>query len=72
MTTTKNTFCLDHVVGVLRYLACSDGPRKIRLDGYGIISYSHTQYARQSISDYIDMLVVKPVRKYVVGYCKNP
>ena len=56
MSTTKNTFrkihCLDHVVGVLRYLACSNGQIKTRRDGDGIISYPHTHYARQPIRDY--------------------
>ena len=78
MSSTKNTFrkvhCLDHVVGVLRYLACNDGQIKTKRNGDGIISYPHTHYARQPISDYhrhargIDMLVVEPLRKYVVRY----
>ena len=56
MSSSKNTFkkihCLDHVVGVLRYLACSDGQGKTRRDADGLISYPHTHYARQPISDY--------------------
>ena len=46
MSSTKNTFrkihCLDDVLGVLRYLACSDGQIKTRRNGDGIISYPHT------------------------------
>ena len=56
LSSSKNTFkkihCLDHVVGVLRYLACSDGQIKTRRDADGLVTYPHTHYARQPISDY--------------------
>ena len=49
----KNTFkkiiCLDHAVGVLRYLTCGDGQRVGRRDGDGLVSHPHTHYARQAI-----------------------
>ena len=39
----KNTFkkviCLDHAVGVLRYLACKDGQRVGRRDGDGLVHF---------------------------------
>lgn len=51
----KNTFkkikCLDHAVGVLRYLACKDGQRVGRRDGDGLVTHPHTHYARQPIED---------------------
>ena len=56
LSSSKNTFkkihCLDHAVGVLRYLACSDGQIKTRRDADGLISQPHTHYARQPISDH--------------------
>ena len=52
---TKNTFkkikCLDHAVGVLRYIACKDGQRVGRRDGDGLRSHPHTHYARQPIDE---------------------
>ena len=46
MSSSKNTFkkihCLDHVVGVLRYLACSGGQVRTRRDADGLVSYPHT------------------------------
>ena len=52
----KNTFkkikCLDHAVGVLRYMACKDGQRVGRRDGDGLVTHPHTHYARQPIDDY--------------------
>ena len=56
LSSRKNTFkkihCLDHVVGVLRYLACDQGQTKTRRDEDGLVSLPHTHYARQPISDY--------------------
>lgn len=52
-TSKKNTFkkikCLDHAVGVLRYLACKDGQRVGRRDGDGLCTHPHTHYSRQPI-----------------------
>ena len=52
----KNTFkkikCLDHAVGVLRYLACKDGQKVGRRDGDGLVTHPHTHYARQPITDH--------------------
>ena len=52
----KNTFkkiiCLDHAVGVLRYMACKDGQRIGRRDGDGLVTHPHTHYARQPIEDH--------------------
>ena len=52
-TSTKKTFkkviCLDHAVGVLRYMACKDGQRVGRRDGDGLLTHPHTHYARQPI-----------------------
>lgn len=51
----KNTFkkikCLDHAVGVLRYMACKDGQRVGRRDRDGLVTHPHTHYARQPIDD---------------------
>ena len=51
----KNTFkkvnCLDHVVGVLRYIACKDGQRVGRRDADGLVTHPHTHYARQPIDE---------------------
>ena len=52
----KNTFkkviCLDHAVGVLRYMACKDGQRVGRRDGDGLVTHPHTHYARQPINPF--------------------
>ena len=52
---TKNTFkkilCLDHAVGVLRYIACGDGTKPFRRDADGLLCSPHTHYDRQSIED---------------------
>ena len=49
----KNTFkkiiCLDHAVGVLRYLTCGDGQRVGRRDAHGLVTHPHTHYVRQPI-----------------------
>lgn len=51
----KNTFkkiiCLDHAVGVLRYLACSHG-QVTRRGSDGLLTERHTHYARQPISEH--------------------
>ena len=51
----KNTFkkilCLDHAVGVLRYMACKDGQRVGRRDGDGLVTHPHTHYSRQPIDE---------------------
>ena len=52
----KNTFkkikCLDHAVGVLRYIACGDGQNKGRRDGDGLRTHPHTHYSRQPIEEH--------------------
>ena len=50
--TFKKIFCLDHAVGVLRYLACADGQRIGRRDGDGLYTHPHTHYARQPIDEH--------------------
>ena len=49
----KNTFkkikCLDHVVGVLRYIACKHGQCAGRRDQDGLRTHPHTHYSRQPI-----------------------
>ena len=51
----KNTFkkikCLDHAVGVLRYMTCKDGQRIGRRDRDGLVTHPHTHYARPPIDD---------------------
>ena len=47
----KKIKCLDHVVGVLRYVACKDGQRVSRRDGDGLVTHPHTHYARQPIDE---------------------
>ena len=52
---TKNTFkkikCLDHAVGVLRYISCKDGQRVGRRDRDGLRTHPHTHYSRQPIDE---------------------
>ena len=43
--------CLDHVVGVLRYFACSDGQKAGRRDRDGLRTQPHTHYSRQPIEE---------------------
>lgn len=49
----KNTFkkitCLDHVVGVLRYISCKSGQKVGRRDQDGLVSHPHVHYKRQPI-----------------------
>ena len=53
---SKNTFkkikCLDHAVGVLRYISCKYGQRIGRRDGNGLATHPHTHYARQPIDEF--------------------
>ena len=55
-SSSKNTFkkviCLDHAVGVLRYMACKDGQRIGRRDGDGLVTHPHTHYSRQPIDPF--------------------
>ena len=52
-SSTKNSFrkiiCLDHAVGVLRYMACKDGQHVGRRDRDGLVTHPHTHYSRQPI-----------------------
>ena len=54
-TSSKNTFkkikCLDHAVGVLRYLACKDVQKVRHCDGDGLVTHPHTHYSRQPIEE---------------------
>ena len=54
-TSSKNTFkkvkCLDHAVGVLRYLTCEDGQKVGRRDADGLVTHPHTHYSRQPIEE---------------------
>ena len=56
LSSRKNTFkkiyCLDHIIGVLRYLASDQGRIKTRRDEDGLVSLPHIHYARRPISDY--------------------
>ena len=45
--TFKKIHCLDHVVGVLRYLACNQGQIKTRREEDRLIGLPHINYARQ-------------------------
>ena len=45
-TTFKKIHCLDHVVGVLRYICCKDGQKMTRRDGDGLMGKPHTHYSR--------------------------
>ena len=53
---SKNTFkkiiCLDHAVGVLRYMACKDGQHVGRRDRDGLRTHPHTHYSRQPINPF--------------------
>ena len=54
IASSKNTFkkiiCLDHAVGVLRYLSCEDGKRIGRRNGDCLVT--HTHHSRQPIDEY--------------------
>jgi hypothetical protein len=49
--TFKNIFCLDHAVGVLRYIGCGEGQRVGRRGNDGLCTHPHTHYARQPIEE---------------------
>ncbi|CAH1109023.1 unnamed protein product [Psylliodes chrysocephalus] len=39
--------CLDHAVGVLRYITCADGQKPLRRDGDGLRGTPHSYYDRR-------------------------
>ena len=45
-TTFRKIYCLDHVVGVLRYICCKDGSKLTRRDADGLMGSPHTHYQR--------------------------
>jgi len=46
-TTFKKIICLDHAVGVLRYICCKDGQKPSRRDGDGLVGTPHVHYSRR-------------------------
>ena len=47
-TSFKKILCVDHAVGVLRYITCKDGQIKNkRRDADGLVSQAHTHYCRR-------------------------
>ena len=46
-TTFRKIICLDHAVGVLRYICCRDGQRPTRRDGDGLLGKAHVHYSRR-------------------------
>lgn len=52
-SSNKNTFrkikCLDHGVGVLRYLTCRDGQKVGNRDADGLVTHPHVHYSRKAI-----------------------
>lgn len=46
-TTFKKIICLDHAVGVLRYITCQDGQKPLRRDGDGLRGTPHSHYDRK-------------------------
>lgn len=46
-TTFKKILCLDHCVGVLRYITCKDGQKPLRRDGDGLRGTPHSHYDRR-------------------------
>ena len=49
--TSEKIKCLDHAVGVLRYMACKDGQRVGRRDGDDLATHPHTHYAQHPIDE---------------------
>lgn len=49
-TTFRKIFCLDHAVGVLRYICCEDGQKPTRRDNDGLLGSSHSHYERKVFS----------------------
>ncbi|CAH1103741.1 unnamed protein product [Psylliodes chrysocephalus] len=47
-TTFKKIICLDHAVGVLKYIACADGQKPLRRDGDGLRGTPHSHYDRRA------------------------
>ena len=47
----KKIKCLDHDVGVLRYVACEGNQRISRRDGDGLVTHLHAHYTRQPIDE---------------------
>ena len=45
-TTFRRIICLDHAVGVLRYICCEDGQKPTRRDDDGLRGSSHSHYDR--------------------------
>lgn len=45
-TTFKKILCLDHAVGVMRYICCADGQKQTRRDADGLMGAPHTHYSR--------------------------
>ncbi|CAH1102279.1 unnamed protein product [Psylliodes chrysocephalus] len=46
-TTFKKIICLDHAVGVLKYITCADGQKPLRRDGDGLRGTPHSYYDRR-------------------------
>lgn len=46
-TTFKKIICLDHAIGVLRYITCADGQKPLRRDGDGLRGTPHSHYDRK-------------------------
>jgi hypothetical protein len=46
-TTFKKILCLDHAVGVLRYIACKDGQNPLRRDRDGLQGTPQSHYCRK-------------------------
>ena len=47
----KKIKCLDHVVGVLRFVACKGNQRVNRRDGDGLVTHLHVHSAQQPIDE---------------------
>ena len=51
-TTFKKIICLDHAVGVLRYICCKDGQKPLRRDGDGLRGKPHVHYSRRVFNNH--------------------
>ena len=74
-SSSKNTFkkviCLDHAVGVLRYLACKDGQRVGRRDG-DVLLHIRTRITQgNQLKGAIVMHEVKNVLKFEMRYLQK-
>jgi len=47
-TTFRKIICLDHAVGVLRYISCKDGQKPLRRDDDGLQGTPHSHYSQQT------------------------